>query len=112
MNTSSVTWTTLPGDQGSGGDTPGAPGDADGERTGDANSGAVNDNAAEDDAIVVVGVPGFEKQIPMERARYAIGDVVHYRILLTLPQGRVPSTRRSSPMCSTRGTWSIRRRFW
>ncbi len=90
INTSSVTWTTLPGDQGTGDATPGSPGASDGERTGDAGSGSVNDNLDEDDAVVVVGTPGFEKDIVMRQERYAIGDVVLYRILVTIPQGPFP----------------------
>ena len=85
-DTATVTWTSLPGLQGTGDATPGNPGDADGERTG---TGGLNDYSASDDADVVVGDLNLTKTIDNPKARYAVGDVVSYRIEITMPATKV-----------------------
>ncbi|WP_164655885.1 isopeptide-forming domain-containing fimbrial protein, partial [Thiorhodococcus mannitoliphagus] len=82
-NTVNLTWTSLPGEQGTNDATPGDPGAADGERTG---SGVVPNNytAADTERVRVVDV-NFTKDLNNAQTRYAIGDEVEYRLTVTLP---------------------------
>ena len=71
---------------------PGAPGDADGERTGDQTG--PNDYTTGDLATVVVGEVALEKTIEAPQTRYAIGDPVQYRVEISVPAPRRPWRRR------------------
>jgi len=80
-NTAQVTFTSVPGPNGTGDAAPGVSGEETGERNG---SGAgPNDYRAEDSERVVVGAINAVKAIVDPKARYAIGDVVTYDVLLT-----------------------------
>ncbi len=81
-NTANVTWTSLPGTNGTGSATPGAAGTATGERTGD---GAVNDHVTADSADVEVGQANLVKSVLNPLSRYAVGDVVDYQVVITVP---------------------------
>lgn len=87
-NTAKATWTSLPGERGTGSATPGDSGDEDGERTG-SQTGA-NDYAAEDDAVVTVGDVSFSKSIVDAQTRYAIGETLTYRLDIDLLPGAGP----------------------
>ncbi|MFK8012741.1 MAG: isopeptide-forming domain-containing fimbrial protein [Marinicellaceae bacterium] len=81
-NTATVTWTSLPGLQGTGNLTPGNSGDTNGER----NSGSgSNDYSQSDSATVVVDSMNFTKTILNAQTRYAIGDQVEYQLQIGLP---------------------------
>ena len=82
-NTADLTWTSLPGDRGTGNATPGDSGDSDGERTGSEVN--ANDYADDDPADVTVGTVNLDKSIDSAQSRYAIGDPVPYRIEITVP---------------------------
>jgi uncharacterized repeat protein (TIGR01451 family)/fimbrial isopeptide formation D2 family protein len=82
-NTVNSTWTSLPGAKGTAAATPGAAGSGTGERTG-SNVG-VNDLASSASANVTVGVVTLAKSIVNPKSAYAIGDVVDYRVLLSIP---------------------------
>ncbi|RME51409.1 MAG: DUF11 domain-containing protein, partial [Caldilineae bacterium] len=89
-NTARLIFTSLPGSQGTtgnstGSDTPGTPGSETGERNG---SGGVNDYSAADSAQAVIATPTVDKRTPSPTT-YTIGDAVTYDILVTLPEGRV-----------------------
>ncbi|WP_153306071.1 isopeptide-forming domain-containing fimbrial protein [Desulfatiglans anilini] len=80
-NTAQVTFTSVPGPNGTGDAAPGVSGEETGERNG---SGAgPNDYRAEDSERVVVGAINAVKAIVDPKTRYAIGDVVTYDVLLT-----------------------------
>ncbi len=82
-NTADAVATSLPGTNGTGSATPGAPGDADGERTG---SGlGPNDLSASDTANTPVGELAVTKSILNPQTRYAIGDIVEYQVVISLP---------------------------
>ncbi len=81
-NTANLSWTSLPGEQGTNDVTPGDPGDADGERTGSGGTNNYADSASEQVRAVAVN---FGKAIDNAQTRYAIGDVVDYRVTVTLP---------------------------
>ncbi len=83
-NTANVTWTSLPGANGTGGATPGSAGSGTGERTG-AGSG-VNDYTASSSALVLVANVALTKELLAPQQRYAIGDTVQYRVQITLPE--------------------------
>ncbi len=82
-NTASASWTSLPGPQGTGNLVPGAPGEPDGERTGDQTG--PNDYTTSDLATVVVGDVALDKTIDPPQTRYAIGDPVQYRVEISVP---------------------------
>ena len=89
-NTGQLSWTSLPGAQGTGGVTPGASGNANGERNG---NGGVNDYATSASANVLVGDVALSKSIDNPQTRYALGDRVFYRVQVTLPKsGSFPSS--------------------
>lgn len=92
-NTANMSWTSLPGSNGTGSATPGAAGTIDGERTG---GGAVNDHFTSDSADVVVGSVNLSKQVLMPQTRYAIGDVVEYQLQLSTPPGSALSNTQIS----------------
>ncbi|MBK1644967.1 hypothetical protein CKO25_09955, partial [Thiocapsa imhoffii] len=81
-NTANLTWTSLPGAQGTNDATPGAPGSETGERTG---SGGTNNYAASATERVRVVDVNFAKALDNAQGRYAIGDEVEYRLTVTLP---------------------------
>jgi len=82
-----VRWTSLPGTNGTGSVTPGAPGDSDGERTGSGTG--VNDLVATDGADVVIGTVNLTKTILNPQSFYAIGDVIEYEVIVAIPSGAV-----------------------
>ena len=105
-NTATVRWTSLPGPQGTGDATPGGSGTATGERTG---SGGVNDYTASSTVGITLRSPGAAKSIratsethtsdasvPQTGATQipvAIGEVVRYRLAITVPEGTSPNMR-------------------
>jgi LPXTG-site transpeptidase (sortase) family protein len=91
-NTANLTWTSLPGNQGTtpnatGSTTPGSSGASNGERNG---SGGVNDYATSDNRPFTVTAPTVSKLAP-DPSTYPIGDRVDYYIRVTLPEGLTPS---------------------
>lgn len=81
-NTATITWTSLPGLRGTADQTPGNPGDSDGERIG---NGGINDYTDADTASVVVGDTALVKTILNPAARYAVGDPVDYQVEISVP---------------------------
>ena len=53
-----------------------------GERTG---AGGVNDYTAASDVLIRVGTPNLDKAVVNPQTRYAIGDEVSYRVVLSFP---------------------------
>lgn len=82
-NTATVTYTSLPGDRGASDTTAGDPGEDSGERTG--IGVGPNDYVGDDSARVLIGGVSFTKEIVNPRPRYAIGDLVEYRLSVDLP---------------------------
>ncbi len=85
VNNANLSWTSLPGANGSAADgaaTPGSAGSATGERTG---TGGTNDYAASATATVTVGGVAIAKSVVAPQARYAIGDTVGYRVDIAVP---------------------------
>lgn len=105
-NTATVSYTSLPGTNGTVSnptgsavtDAPvalgsGAPGTASGERDNGANGRpAVNDYTDDDPATFTVAPPTITKNTPAATI-HAIGDLVTYNILVTLPEGASVNTR-------------------
>ncbi len=100
-NTGDVTWTSLPGPNGTspnntGSVTPGASGTDTGERNG--SGGANNDHNATDTSTFNVSVdPFFSKSIELTSvpgttsSNSTIGEVVTFGLYATLPEGTTPS---------------------
>ncbi len=99
QNTANVTWTSLPGGQGTlgngtGSDTPGTSGDVDGERNG---SGGVNDYTLNDTAdVTITGAYTAVKSIETTSEPHtvtaspeplAIGEILRYQLAVTIPEG-------------------------
>src|SRR5262249_15644550 len=82
-NTATASWTSLPGPQGTTNLVPGAPGEMDGERTGDQTG--PNDYTTSDRATVVVGEVAFDKTLVVPQTRYAIADPVQYSVEISVP---------------------------
>lgn len=83
-NTAVATATSLPGPNGTGGVTPGAPGSSTGERTG---SGGVNDLTTSDNAQVTIQGPALSK-ITVNPASYVpVEGVATFRIIAGVPTG-------------------------
>jgi len=79
-NTATLTsYTTLPGDQGTGNATPGDSGDTDGERV-------YQPDAVSNQVDVTVPGPTIDKINPVQ-TQYAVGEVVTWQIVVTLPEG-------------------------
>jgi LPXTG-site transpeptidase (sortase) family protein len=105
-NTADVTYTSLPGDNGTGDATPGDPGDEDGERNDD---GGVNDYSDSDTADVTIKRATRTKSIVATSEAHtsdtqtgnseatarpvAIGEIVRYRLVFSLPEGTTPNFR-------------------
>lgn len=83
-NTVSIEASSLPGTNGTGATTPGAPGAVDGERTA---AGGVNDLAASDDVFVVVDTPSIGKTTLNPQPYFAIGEQPVFQIRLSVPAG-------------------------
>ena len=88
-NTAGATWTSLPGDHGTTGnstgtDTPGAPGSATGERIDD--GGSLNSYRAGDGADTSIGAPTIAKLGPTPGTA-TIGATSTFDLLVTLPEG-------------------------
>ena len=101
-NTADLTWTSLPGDNGTpsnptGSATPGTPGSATGERDG---SGGINDYARSDTEFIQIQSPQLTKSIVDSSSGstainqfnpaltdLAIGEQVLYEFTITLPEG-------------------------
>jgi uncharacterized repeat protein (TIGR01451 family)/fimbrial isopeptide formation D2 family protein len=92
-NTVLLTATSLPGDHGTGGATPGAPGTETGKRTG-SGSGA-NDLRSQDTRQVRVSTPTMGKDIVNPQARYSIGEIVTHVITASVPAGSTAGVRLS-----------------
>ena len=93
-NTAVVRWTSLPGDNGTGDATPGAPGTQSGERTG--SETGPNDYYTSDTEQVVVGAINVVKRVVDAQPRY-------------MPLGTWSPTRLSSRATGRRATmpWSV-----
>ncbi len=95
-NLARVTWTSLPGDNGTtpnptGSTTPGTPGSSTGERTGSGtspNTYVANSNVN----TTLSGAPLVDKKAPA-KSNYTIGEEIVYDILVTLPEGVTKSLR-------------------
>lgn len=85
-NTANTTWTSLPGAKGTNDANPANPGDIDGERTGGAGAGS-NGYSNSATSTVKVANPGLTKELLNAQSRYAIGDIVEYRLALSVPAG-------------------------
>ncbi|MFN8483234.1 MAG: isopeptide-forming domain-containing fimbrial protein [Anaerolineae bacterium] len=88
-NTGNLTYTSLPGTNGTtpnptGSTTPGTPGSSTGERTG--TGGSPNTYNSTDSKSTTLATPTIVKQSPTP-TNYAIGSLVTYNILVTLPEG-------------------------
>lgn len=83
-NTATTDATSLPGTNGTGGATPGAPGSSTGERTG---AGGVNDLMDSDSATVTVSQPSLTKTTLFPQAFYAIGESATFRLRVGVPVG-------------------------
>jgi large repetitive protein len=99
-NTAGVDWTSLPGAQGTGDQTPGLPGTGTGERTGENGpAGNPNDYARAAAATINVRDPFFSKSVESTSAVHtagnnlAIGEIVTFGLLVTLPEGTTPALR-------------------
>ena len=106
-NTVTVTGTSLPGPRGTivndtGSSTPGSSGGSTGER--DGSGGAINDYRITAGTSVLIAAPTIDKTIveasPVEttfgqfdptRADFTIGEIVTYRLTVTVPEGVTPS---------------------
>lgn len=106
-NTVTVTGTSLPGPRGTinnqtGSSTPGTSGASTGER--DGSGGAINDYRITAGTSVLIAAPTIDKTIveasPVEttfgqfdptRADFTIGEIVTYRLTVTVPEGVTPS---------------------
>lgn len=99
-NTADVTFTSLPmngtpigPDNMTGSTTPGGPGAADGQRDG---SGAVNDHADSNNETIAIVDPGFVKTLTNTNQPHttgfdvAIGEIVTYQAVITVPEGTMP----------------------
>lgn len=93
-NTADITYTSLPGDQGTAPNPTGSvlpatdsdPGEVNGERTGDDGpNGALNDYADTSTASLELDSPTVEKFV--DETEYTIGEIVTYDLLVTLPEG-------------------------
>ncbi|MCB8975991.1 MAG: carboxypeptidase regulatory-like domain-containing protein [Ardenticatenaceae bacterium] len=85
-NTAYLTYSSLPGNgtigNSTGSNTPGASGATTGERNGD---GGTNDHFDSDTANVDLQAPSLDKQVTP--TSYTIGDVLTYKIVVTLTEG-------------------------
>ena len=93
-NTANVTYTSLPGANGTTGNLTGSvntgtPGSETGERTG---AGGTNDYTSTSTVNRVLATPGIAKLAPAP-TQYTIGDTVTYNIRVTLPEGATPNLR-------------------
>jgi uncharacterized repeat protein (TIGR01451 family)/fimbrial isopeptide formation D2 family protein len=93
-NTAQYQTTSLPGKYGSAGVLSDPdnrlrqePGERDGERTGDGSSSDLNDLHSEVSRSVTVEEAAITKTLESGKTFYAIGEKVHYRILIGLPKG-------------------------
>ncbi len=87
-NTATATATSLPGPNGSGGVTPGAPGSTTGERTG---AGGVNDLLAADSAQVTIDAPSLTKVTVNPEPYTPISGVATFRVTAGVPTGTTSS---------------------
>ena len=87
-NTATATATSLPGTNGSGGVTPGAPGSSTGERTG---SGGVNDLTATDSAQVTIDAPSLSKVTVNPQPYTPISGLATFRVTAGAPVGTTNS---------------------
>ena len=81
VNTTTFDTNSLPGAYGTGDETPGDPGDEDGERLYNGS----------DDATVNVDTPNIAKTVVNEQTWYAVADVVSYRLTVGVPAGTTGS---------------------
>jgi LPXTG-site transpeptidase (sortase) family protein len=97
-NAAEVIWTSLPGLNGTGDATPGSSGAGNGERDGsNGPTGNPNDYDRTDVATLNVTDPLFSKSVEATSAVHtlgnnlAIGEVVTFGLLVTLPEGNTPA---------------------
>ncbi len=113
-NTANLTWTSLPG---AGTDTPGAPGDVDGERTGD---GGVNSYFDSDDADVTIDAVTLAKTVVDTSNPFtgddevrpgvddlAIGETATFHITATIPEGTTPEVIITDTVPYTNGVMEV-----
>jgi large repetitive protein len=92
INTANLTYTSLPGDNGTGGVTPGTPGSDTGERTGD---GGVNDYNGSDTASVSIANVAVQKSLVATSeshtsgANVAIGEIARFRLVMRVPESTI-----------------------
>ena len=91
INTGTVTYTSLPGAQGTtpnttGSTTPGVSGAPNGERNGTGGVGTLNDYVASSQTTTNLTRPAIEK-MAISPAAYTIGEIVTYTLRITLPEG-------------------------
>jgi uncharacterized repeat protein (TIGR01451 family)/fimbrial isopeptide formation D2 family protein len=84
-NTARFTTTSIPGDHGTGGATPGNPGTDTGKRTGDGSG--PNGLFGQDSVTETIDVPTMSKAILSFKDWYSIGDLVTYQITVGVPSG-------------------------
>jgi len=116
INTANLTYTSLPGDNGTGDVTPGTPGSDTGERTG---GGGVNDYSGSDTASVSIDNGARIKTIVATSEAHtpdtadgssdsprpvAIGEIVRYRLVYQIPEGTVPDFNIRDRFAPTDGT--------
>lgn len=92
-NSANIRWTSLPGDNGTVGNStgstaPGTPGSATGERDGSGGTGTLNDYTASDPENLTLVSPAVQKFDPIP-AVATIGDLVNYLIEVSVPEGTV-----------------------
>jgi LPXTG-site transpeptidase (sortase) family protein len=99
-NGAEVLWTSLPGAQGTGDQTPGPPGSDNGERDWtDGPAGNPNDYDRVDTATLDVTEAVFDKSLDGTSATHttgndlAIGETAIFGLLVTLPEGSTPAFR-------------------
>jgi len=101
VNTASLTYTSLTGPNGTlvnptGSSTPGTSGSSTGERNG---SGGVNDYTDTDSQSIVLQSPTFAKSLTATNQSHttgldvAIGEIVTYTAVITVPEGTLSGTR-------------------
>ncbi|MBI4762444.1 MAG: sortase [Chloroflexota bacterium] len=93
-NTANLTYTSLPGTNGTignptGSNNTGTPGSTTGERDG-SGTPAQNDYTASGSANTLLAVPQIDKLNPVP-TQYAIGQQVTFNLLITLPEGVTPA---------------------
>ena len=96
-NTGDLTWTSLPGTNGTGDATPGIPGSGTGERTGVIPVVQPNDHVASYTDTLNIDEPFFSKSLESSSATHTsdpslvIGEVATFGLYVTLPESTTPT---------------------